>query len=299
MTTAIELIGKKNRWSLSSWGGRLCGWEARDGGVWRKVCKGDPQLKPSADAFRAAVMFPWVNRIGGEEWSCEGQRTPLDRSGPLTHLHGVAFDAQWEVVEQTPTKASFRCVVEPQKFYPRQVEATATYAIGMAAKVESLDVSIVSKNLENSEIAYVTTGIHPYYVNPFGGKVDEMELYCAQELEFAVDDKLIPTRLGDIAKGHDFRASAKLGERFMDYGFMLKSGFSPAATLKAKNFALNVHPVENCGYMQIYIPPHREEIALEPQSGGADAFRFHQFGLRRLKPGGSFRFACQISAQFS
>jgi galactose mutarotase-like enzyme len=51
--------------------------------------------------------------------------------------------------------------------------------------------------------------------------------------------------------------------------------------------------------MQIYIPPHREEIAMEPQSGGADAYRFHQYGLQRLKPGESFNYACQIAVEFS
>ena len=124
MPEIIELMGSKNRWTLSSLGGRIAGWQALDGKEWRTICKGDPNLKPSADAHRAIVMFPWVNRIGGDHWMLEDQRVKLDLSGPLTHLHGRTYDEVWDVAEKSATGVLFRYVLEPHEFYPRRIEAT-------------------------------------------------------------------------------------------------------------------------------------------------------------------------------
>ncbi len=299
MGKIIELKGRKNRWSFSSLGARILTWEALDGTTWRKICRGDGSRKTSEDNYHAAVMFPWVNRIGGDHWSCEGHPVPVNTSGPLTHLHGLTFDAEWETVESDDSHVIFHTVLEPGKFYPRKVEATVAYVIGIAGGAESLEVGITCKNLEKSEIAYVTTGIHPYFLNPFGGKVDEVELFCAAEKEFAADDKLIPTGIVDVMSEHDFRKSRKIGATTLDNGFILKADKDPAAGIAIKNFKLWIHPRANCGYAQIYIPPHREEIAIEPQTGGADAFRFHQYGLKRLQPGETFKYLACLAAVFS
>jgi len=301
MATTHELIGKTNRWTISASGARMVNWEAHDvsgGNLWRKVCRGDAAKKASQDNYHAGVMFPWVNRIGGKEWSFEGVHVPVNLSGPLTHLHGLVGDADWEVVSQTETAASYKVVLEPSEWYPRKVGAEISYIVGSANGHESLDVQIISTNLDDKNIAYVTTGIHPYFLNPFGGKVDEMELMAAANKEFSVDDRLIPTGLTAVTAEHDFTTPRAIGATTFDSGFVLDRKAAPAASLKIKNFRFEIHPGKSCGYAQIYIPPHREEIAIEPQTGGADAFRFHKYGLRRLEPGKSFTYSVQLAAWF-
>ncbi len=308
MGKTTELKTAKNRWTFTSSGARMVSWECLDeagGGVWRKICRGDAAKKTSEDNYRAGVMFPWVNRIGGKFWSCESEHVPVDLSGPLTHLHGLVGDVEWEVVSESPTKVEYRVVLEPSKFYPRRVSATVTYSVSeidfkvaSGLKHEALAVQIVGTNLEKEKIAYLTTGIHPYFLNPFGGTVNEMELFCAAANEFSVDERLIPTGVAAVTPEHDFKVARKIGATNFDSGFILEPLAKPAAGLSHKNFRLLIVPDENCGFAQIYIPPHREEIAIEPQSGGADAFRFHQYGLKRLKPGEKFTYSSRISASF-
>lgn len=299
MPKIIELKGEKNRWSFSTLGGRMVSWEGLDGATWRKVCRGDGQKKSSDDHHHASVMFPWVNRIGGISWSLEGERVPVDTVRPRGHLHGLVFDSEFTVKDAGATKLALQSRVEPGEFYPRAVECVVTYSIVQKQGVEALDVSIISKNVSpGDQVAYVTTGIHPYFLNPFGGKVDEMELICAAKKEFAVDEELIPTGLTPVTAVHDFGKSRPIGATLFDSGFELDAAQSPVAELKSRNFSLAVHAGENCRYMQIFVPAHREEIALEPQSGGADAFRVPEYGLRRLKPGESFTTAMQFAASF-
>ncbi|MBI1785119.1 hypothetical protein HYR69_08230, partial [Candidatus Sumerlaeota bacterium] len=255
--------------------------------------------KTSEDNYHAGVMFPWVNRIGGDKWSCEGVPVPVNLSGPLTHLHGLVGDLDWEIQEVSKEKVAYHVVLEAQKFYPRRLDAVVTYAIVSIANKEALEVKIAGRNLESAEVAYITTGIHPYFLNPFGGKVDEMELFCAAAKEFSVDERLIPTGIIEVTPEHDFRKSRPIGATQFDSGFIIQKDANPAAEIKIKNFRLTITPIANCGYAQIYIPPHREEIAIEPQSGGADAFRFHQFGLARLKPGEGFAYTSRLTAVFS
>ena len=300
MPRIITLEGRNNRWALASLGGRLVSWEARDGAIWRKICRGDAAKKPSEDAHRASVMFPWVNRIGGDHWMLEGQRVPVNKRAERGHLHGLVFDAEFEIGEASASAAEFYIRLEPCEFYPRAAECSVRYEIAQApGGVEAISVVIRSKNVSGTGAAYITTGIHPYFLNPFGGPADEMELQCAAEKEFAVDADLIPTGLGPVTPEHDFRAPRKIGATLFDSGFVLTPGAAPSASLRIKNFTLRIDAGENCGYAQVYIPPHREEIAIEPQSGGADAFRIPEYGLRVLKPGESFRTAMRLSASFA
>lgn len=297
MAKIVELKGENNRWTFSSLGARLVDWEARDGDLWRPICRGDGQSPPSRDRYHGCVMFPWVNRIGGDHWSLEGHVVPVDTSGELTHLHGRLYDATWEVIEQTAGKVAFRALLAPGEFYPRPMECVVGYEVTRTKGAEALQVEIVSKNLstEWGEVAYVTTGVHPYFLNPFGGKIDEASLMVAAAWEFAVDDRLIPTGLIEVTEEHDFRSSRVIGAAQFDNGFVAAPGASPMVRLNVRNFELTIDPVENCRYVQVYIPPDRSEIAIEPQSGGADAFRHHEYGLRRLDPGESFRFATRIA----
>ncbi|GEM_PF-4398582 len=300
MAQVYRLSGRDNRWTFSDLGGRLLTWDARDGSAWRRLVRGDPVLKPSEDGYRSCVMFPWVNRIGGDHWSLEGRRVPVDTSRERGNLHGLVFDAPFEVLEAEERRLRLRHRLEPGPYYPCPVECALEYAIGSRDGAEALEVSIVSTNLaEDDQIAYVTTGLHPYFLNPFGGAVDAIELFCAAAAEFAVDDRLIPTGLIDVTPEHDFRRPRPLLKTFFDNGFVLDASASPVAELALRNFNLSIHAGENCSYLQIYIPPDRDEIALEPQSGGADAFRFHQYGLRRLRPGQNFRTAMTFLAQFA
>lgn len=298
MTDLARIIGKKNRWEFSALGARMVGWEGLDGDQWRRICRGDGARPASEDAHRAAIMFPWVNRIGGDHWSLDGEPVPLDLSGPLTHLHGRVANARFKIVESAADRVVFRHVHEPEKFYPRRVEVTVTYLMLSDEEGEALEIAVEALNLETDRTAYVTMGTHPYFLNPFGGTIDEMTLEVAMTREFAVDERYIPTGLGKIQKDHDFRTPRVIGDTFMDWGFQLESGADPAARLSVKNFVLKIHPVEYCAYMQIYIPPSREEIALEPQSGGADAFRVPQFGLKRLAPGERFEHRVMLAATF-
>jgi aldose 1-epimerase len=54
----------------------------------------------------------------------------------------------------------------------------------------------------------------------------------------------------------------------------------------AKNIEIEIHPEKSYPYLQIYIPPHRKNIAIENLSGAPDAFN-NGMGVITLEPGES------------
>eukprot|EP00741_Cyanophora_paradoxa_P020185 tig00000219_g19484.t1 len=309
--TVLEIHGAANRFVLSSVGARVATWTCFDRATstWRTVCKGDASKAPTQDGYRFAVMFPWVNRIGGASWKLEDPH-----KGPVevpvepfpANLHGLLADAVFQIVDSSPSSATFRTRMAAHRLYPLPLECTVKYSIvqasipgaASAASRESLCVEVHARNLAD-RAAYLTTGVHPYFVNPFGGRVDDMSLRIAAANEVAVDGNLIPTG-GFVAvpPERSFPVARPLAGAKFDNGYPLVKGSSPAASLTFRNFELHVLPGHNCDTVQVYTPGDREEIAIEPQAGGADAFRDPKHGRVLLAPGQPFTFSCTLSAAF-
>eukprot|EP00274_Cyanoptyche_gloeocystis_P007905 CAMPEP_0196654296 /NCGR_PEP_ID=MMETSP1086-20130531/4013_1 /TAXON_ID=77921 /ORGANISM="Cyanoptyche gloeocystis , Strain SAG4.97" /LENGTH=307 /DNA_ID=CAMNT_0041985981 /DNA_START=28 /DNA_END=951 /DNA_ORIENTATION=+ len=305
----ICLEGIRNRWRFSELGARLVSWECLDeaASTLRRVVWGDESKKCSEDAYRGAVMFPWVNRLGGSSWFLPATATepaltvPVNTSGMLTNLHGLLFDELFSVVTWSPTMVEFKAAISAQnEWYPVAMECLVKYMI-LTGEEEGLRIDIRATNT-GTRPAPVTTGVHPYFMNPFGGPIDDMDLVIGAEQEFDVDAALIPTGLSPVKPEHQFRTSSPppktVGSTHLDNGFVLDAS-TTAVSLSCKNFSLAIRPIANCRYVQVYTPGDRQEIAIEPQSGGADAFRHPEYGAVVLPPGDSFEFSTGMTASFS
>ena len=84
----------------------------------------------------------------------------------------------------------------------------------------------------------------------------------------------------------DFRNSRAIGQVQLDHGFVNKAVYMELCN---GNTLLRIQQSELFSYSQVFIPPQRSSVALEPISAGTDAFNFAQLGLRVLSPGESVR----------
>lgn len=80
----------------------------------------------------------------------------------------------------------------------------------------------------------------------------------------------------------DFRVFRPVGPHNLDHGFLNPEGW---AECRRGSLTLRIEQSELFGYTQVFIPPSRSSIAIEPVSAGTDAFNRPELGLRVLEPG--------------
>lgn len=132
-------------------------------------------------------------------------------------------------------------------------------------------------------------GWHPYFT--LGEPADELLLELPAKDYLLTDERMIPTRqMKDI---HAFHVLEPIAGHAFDTGFLLSPDESMATTRLHSRF--NRVTLEmwqqtgprkyNC--LQVFVPPHRQSVALEPMTCAADAFN-NGIELIILEPGERF-----------
>ena len=144
------------------------------------------------------------------------------------------------------------------------------------------------KNTGNHALP-VGDGWHPYFT--LGESVDNCQLYFPACERIEVNDKMIPT--GKLEQYSEFSETTSLQGVDLDTGFKLleEEGIaevkfhSPQQKITLKYWQETGKQKYN--YLQIFTPPHRQSIAIEPMSCATDAFN-NGWGLIVLEEGARF-----------
>jgi aldose 1-epimerase len=143
-------------------------------------------------------------------------------------------------------------------------------------------------NQHNTHIP-LADGWHPYF--SLNASVNDLHLQIASNTKLDFDADLIPT--GKLLEDTRFTSGDVLGNIQLDNCFLLnRATEQPACTLtnQAAGLQLKIFAEENYPYLQLYIPPQRNCIAIENLSAAPDAFN-NQMGLIVLEPGESIAFS--------
>jgi aldose 1-epimerase len=109
----------------------------------------------------------------------------------------------------------------------------------------------------------------------------------------AIDDRMIPT--GKRSGFDDFSTKKMVGTTALDTCFQLATQTgSPKLVLTAPGRTLSVKaPAKQFPFFQVFTPPHRESIALEPMTCNVDALNNKQ-GLVSLDPDTNWKSTIEI-----
>jgi aldose 1-epimerase len=246
--------------------------------------------------FRSAKLLPFVCRLHQAHYDWKGKSYTLDKfmlNGSA--LHGIIYDVPFMVVaeKQGPDSCSvamqYRYKGEhPGYPFPFLVEVRYTLKESGLLEIRTM---ISNPAGAVSEIPIVD-GWHPYFA--LGGKVDQWWLQFASDQMMEYDEQLIPT--GNYIKRDDFVSGRLIGDLRLDNGFLLAEGEAPFCTLKNPGNGITLRFEKQLHYpiLQLYIPDHRESIAIENLSGAPDAFN-NGIGLTILQPGETKLFDVGIS----
>lgn len=237
------------------------------------------------NSFKSVKLSPFACRIKDAAYEWEGNAYSIEKTiAPGNAIHGLLYDAKFMVTEQRASNGEATVTLSysfkaEDTGYPFSYDCHATYTLRPGNELQ-----VTTKVVNQSDTSIpVMDGWHPYFTT--GTPVDELVLaFTAKEIvEF--DAKLIPT--GKTLPYTEFNAGKKLAGVELDNSFVLDFTHpQPLASLfdPVKNIRVEFFPGKHYPILQVYIPPHRNSIAVENLSGAPNAFN-NGIGLVTLAAG--------------
>mgnify|MGYP006271396645 FL=1 len=300
------------------------------GGAVRQIClvpQGETApidiLSPGTSAvpeheFRGCFLFPFNDRIPGGVYHFQDQkhRLPINDHEFGDAIHGFAYQKQARVSGAQASAAGDRGARSDSASLPPAgafTDAGATarvevdvadepgypfkvrLAVAIALSGPKAAIRFTATNIGGAA-APVTIGWHPYFFLP-GSGTDELLLKIPASGYVPVDNRLLPTDVSAAPAGTelDFTASRLIGPTAIDIAY---GGITGPITLESRRHRLVLRQDRSLfGYVQVFTPPTRDAIAIEPISAATNAFNRPELGRRVLEPGQSVAGSVEIALE--
>ncbi|MBK8968210.1 MAG: hypothetical protein IPM36_16400 [Lewinellaceae bacterium] len=237
---------------------------------------------------KSALLFPFPNRLkdGAYRWLGENHFFPINHAASNNAIHGFVRYEAFEVVriELTNETAELTCRYDyrgQHASYPFPFSLEVTFNMSYRS---AFHVSFFLKN-RHKEAIPVGLGWHPYFRLAGTAGEHQMQLPTCQLVE--IDERMIPT--GGLRTFPDFSKEKRLGDTALDncfkvadehtlYHLHLRAG-TRLLTLAASRALFP--------FFQVFTPPDRQSIALEPMTCNVNAFQTGD-GLVTVPAGGDW-----------
>ncbi len=231
-------------------------------------------------------LFPFPNRLKNGQYRWEGQiyQFPINDAPTNNALHGFGADKPMEAVQSSagPDKAilvtAFRYGGELEA-YPFPFELELTFILSPSG----LTVEMKALNTGQQSLPF-GMGWHPYF--QLTEQVDDLYLQLPPCDMVGVDAEMIPT--GKRYEYTTFTRSRRVGPEVLDNCFALRQKQGQISLLlRGQGQELEYWQEVGEGkfpFLQLFTPPHRRSLAVEPMSCNIDAFNNGE-GLWKLMPG--------------
>jgi aldose 1-epimerase len=237
--------------------------------------------------FKGAKLSPFPNRINKGRYRFDGKDYQLDINflNEGHSIHGLLYDAPftevetWSTQEEAGVELSYRYAGDAPG-YPFEFTANLWFTY----KSNQLTCRTVVMNT-GSYAMPLGDGWHPYFTT--GSPLDDLHLQFPATHRIEVGADMIPH--GRSPKYNRFHSLSPLEGEHFDDCFRLEETVGTARTVlndPRQGIALTVWQEtgkEKYNYLQIYTPPGRKSVALEPMTCPPDAFN-NGIDLIRLVP---------------
>lgn len=250
------------------------------------------------EGFKNVLMVPFPNRIENGEYEFQGRkyRLPINEESNRNSLHGLVYSLRFNLVEKMITDDFGAMGLE--LFYDR-LYAGYPFAFRLLVrfilwKNSSLEVIFVITNVDKVEIP-MGVGWHPIF--ELGDRVDCFQLKLPVKKMFVLNDRMIPN--GETVNYEYANKPLLIENRNFDSAFLVDNS-SPRVTTEIFNIKrkITIKVWQEVGekkfnFLQVYTPPDRRSIAIEPMSCNINAFN-NKEGLIVMKPGEEISLRCGV-----
>lgn len=239
-------------------------------------------------SFKSSKLSPFACRIEKGVYSFDGRTLEFDtKFGDGNAIHGLLYNKPFHLEASHSDSAAEAVFVyhydKQDSGYPWAYTCRIFYTL-VGHKL-TLTTEIIN---EDEHKIPLTDGWHPYF--QLGGKANNWTLNFKGKGIVEFNERLIPT--GKVLPYNKFQEAEPLADIELDNCFILNQEAQHAPVLHNPENGVFVrfHPDENYSFLQMYIPPHRNSIAIENLSGAPDCFN-NNMGLVVMEPGTSKQFS--------
>jgi len=250
---------------------------------------GESEIVAGNPMYKSVKLIPFPNRVENGRYTFDGKSFQLPINGGEHAMHGLIYDKTLDVIDTQAGQDQASITLEYKyranlSGYPFKYDARINYTL-LKDRGFICETSITNVDTVHFPIG---DGWHPYFKTK--GKVDKLQIKIPSKYRVEVADliptgKLIPEKYPD---------AIMIGNTEYDTGFVLveKEGRN-ATELYDRELDINIVIWQETGkwkynYLQIYIPPDRKSIAIEPMSCATNAFN-NKIGLVVLEPEQTFK----------
>jgi galactose mutarotase-like enzyme len=273
-----------------------------------------------AFSFGGALLAPYANRITGRdvpnareiETQIDGRTVRLPRNwggrapGAAQYaMHGLILNAATEVTQVAPARIEGRLAAGD--FAGRWLSRTEMdFAWSLAAGALELRVEV--RNVGDAPLPF-GLGWHPYFALPSGQRHQaRLRLPAGARVEVNDYDEVLPTGrlLPTAGTAYDFNAAhgRALGELYLDDCFTALARENGSAVVEVRDPAAGLgltiaSPTAQVGAVQVYAPPDKAFVVIEPQFNLADPYSDVwpaglDTGMARLSPGEALTYEVRV-----
>lgn len=296
-TEAIHIESDRYRYVIwPALGGIVNRWQMLHQGRWHDIIHAfhspeEFQTTLTSRGFPSCKLSPYACRIRNSRYSFNRKEYLIGKFGYDRHnIHGLVYDLPFSVEEirqeETAVKVVLSCVYHSSdEGYPFPFRLTVTYTCEENGTL-TIHTEVRNTGVESMPIV---DGWHPYFSLP--GVLDDWTLRIDAKECLELDDNLLPT--GRRLPYDDYYPGKKTGSEKLDHCFPIAGTREVACTLTdpSGKIRLKARSLLNYPYLQLFIPPARDSLAIEFLSGAPDAFN-NGLGLNILHPGKQLEFAC-------
>ncbi len=234
---------------------------------------------------KSALLFPFPNRLkdGHYTWMNKKYTWPINNAATNNAIHGMVREAEFEVIQITLTeeRAEVKCRYAYDGSNPSY---PFSYTLDMTYGIHTSNRFWVAFDVLNRCDHPIPAGFgwHPYFKMAPIADATKMTLpACDQVL---IDHRMIPT--GQRKPFKHYQKSTLVGAAELDTCFAAGSTKNKyRLTLQNEKHKLTlVAPAAGFPFFQVFTPPHRASVALEPMTCNVDAFN-NRDGLKIIEPG--------------
>lgn len=225
------------------------------------------QAEEEPRRWQGAHLMPWPNRLRDGQYSIGETRyqLPINEVARGNANHGLNVGQQWELLSHMASAVRQRTVFWPRRGWPGILAVEILHQVGE----NGLTVDVLATNIGTSALPW-GYGTHPYFRFE---NLAEVELGIPFDAELLVDpERLLPLRLGPITPEHDFTTPRPIGEVELDTAFTDPLTREWAVSLTGDGRTIEVWGEATTQWVQVFTPPTRASIAVEPMTCGPDAF---------------------------
>ncbi len=247
--------------------------------------------------FQSAKLSPFVCRMKEGHYTFANGKHKIEKYyNGREAIHGLIYDAVFTVQETGEGEDSAFVTLtfdydKTDAGYPFFYRASITYSLQSNNRL-----TLVTRITNLSEVSIpMSDGWHPYFC--LNKKVDELSLFMNTNEMVEFDQKLLPT--GTFLPYKNFTRPQQIKDTALDNCFVVKDFDAQPACILSDEMAglqVNIYPEKSYPFLQVFIPHHRDCIAIENLSSLPDSFN-NAVGLIILEPSQSHQFVTTYQVQ--